>query len=78
MITPGTIVRLIVTPPWVDQLPEESRKVFEYCVGRSYRVEEIDSNGLLVLDVSSDVDTRFGGLANDLRVEAQFVEEVVR
>jgi len=31
---------------------------------------------LFVLDVSHDIDQRFGGLMNDLRLEAEFLEEV--
>jgi hypothetical protein len=34
--------------------------------------------GLVVLDVSGDIDSRFGGFANDLRVEREFVEEIQR
>lgn len=74
MITVGDTITLMRRPPWVDQLPPESRQVFDHCVGRSYRVTEIDSNGLLLLDVSHDVDHRFGGFMNDIRVEQEFVE----
>ena len=63
-------------PRWVATLPEESRRVFEFCYGRTYRIEEIDENGLCVLDVSADVDHQFGGVMNDIRVEAEALEEV--
>ena len=63
-------------PEWVGSLPEESRRVFEFCVGRIYTVEEVDELGLFVLDVSGDIDWRFGGCRNDIRVEAEFLEEV--
>jgi hypothetical protein len=46
-----------------------------FCLGRAYRVSEIDANGLLVLDVSEDIDHRFGGFKNDIRLEAEFVEK---
>ncbi len=69
----GDRVVLTVLPPWVHQLPEESVKVFRFCVGRSYVVQEIDEYGHLVLDVSVDVDARFGGFKNDIRVEPEFV-----
>jgi hypothetical protein len=59
----------------VDELPEESRQVFRFCLGRSYRVAEIDALGLYVLDISGDVDERFGGFGNDIRVEAEFLRE---
>lgn len=72
----GSKVRFARMPEWVAALPEESRKVFEYCLGRTYRVEEIDERGSFVLDVSGDVDHRFGGRMNDIRLERQFLEEV--
>lgn len=52
--------------------------MFRHCLGRSYRVSEVEANGLLVLDVSGDVDRLFGGFGNDLRVEPCFVEEIAR
>jgi hypothetical protein len=58
---------LKVLPPWVGQLPQESQDVF------AFRVGPIDRNGLLVLDVSVQVDRRFGGYGNDIRVEPEFV-----
>ena len=77
MIQPGSTVRISKMPPWVANLPEESRRVFEFCFGRTYRIEEIDGQGLFVLDVSADTDERFGGFMNDIRLEAEFLEEVV-
>ena len=41
-----------------------------------YRVEEIDTQGLFVLDVSTDIDRRFGGYMNDIRVEEAYLEAV--
>ena len=76
MILPGSTVRFARMPEWAAQLPDESRRVFEFCLGRTYRIEEIDPHGLFVLDVSTDVDTRFGGFRNDIRLEAEFLEEV--
>jgi hypothetical protein len=70
----GDRVTLRMVPPWIDRLPQESREVFEFCVGRTFTVREIDDNGLLVLDVAEDVDARFGGSMNDIRVEPQYVE----
>ena len=74
MARAGDLVRLEFLPTWVSGLPEESQRVFRYCVGRTYRVEEIDKDGLLVLDVSHDIDARFGGFMNDIRVEPEFVK----
>jgi hypothetical protein len=76
MIQPGSTVRFAKMPEWVATLPEESRRVFEFCLGRRYRVEEIDGQGLFVLNLSADIDERFGGFMNDLRLEAEFLEEV--
>lgn len=76
MIRSGSTVRFARLPDWVAQLPEESRRVFEFCLGRTYRIEEIDSQGLFVLDVSEDIDHRFGGVMNDIRLEADFLEEL--
>ena len=61
-------------PKRVVKLPSESRRVFEFCFGRAYRIEEIDAQGLFVLDVSADVDERFGGFMNDIRLEAEFLD----
>ena len=76
MIQPGSRVRFSKMPEWVVNLSAESRRVFEYCHGRIFRVVEIDSNGLYVLDVSPDIDHRFGGFGNDVRLEAEFLEEI--
>lgn len=76
MIQPGTSVRFSKWPSWVDELPEESRRVFEFCFGRTYQVVEIDPNGLCVLDVSADLDSGFGGFMNDIRLEPEYLEPV--
>lgn len=70
----GELVVFARMPRWVGRLPEESQAVFRFCLGRTYRVDEIGSDGLLVLDVSADVDARFGGVMNDIRVEPEFVD----
>jgi hypothetical protein len=75
MIKAGSIVTLITLPPGIETLPEESLRVFRFCLGRSYRVQEIDVHGLAVLDVSLDIDHRFGGYLNDIRVELEFLQE---
>ena len=69
----GQRVKLARLPPWVADLPQESRNVFNFCVGRIFPISEIDQHGLLVLDVSKDVDPRLGGFMNDIRVEPEFV-----
>ncbi|OYW75277.1 MAG: hypothetical protein B7Z37_14080 [Verrucomicrobia bacterium 12-59-8] len=77
MIHLGSTVRFARMPVRVPELTEESRRVFAFCLGHTYRIEEIDSPGLFVLDVSTDIDTRFGGYMNDIRLEAEILEEVV-
>jgi hypothetical protein len=77
MIKAGSKVKFAKMPEWVTTLPAESQRVFQFCLGRVYRVEEIDERGLCVLDVSADVDHRFGGTHNDIRLESQFLAEVV-
>jgi len=76
MIQAGSKVRFAKMPEWVATMSEETRRVFEFCFGRSYLIEEIDSQGLFVLDVSADIDEQFGGYLNDIRLEAEYLEEV--
>ena len=76
MIQTGSTVRFVKMPEWMAKLPEESRRVFELCLGYIYRVEEIDERGLCVLDVSADADQKFGGYHNDIRLEPEFLTEV--
>jgi hypothetical protein len=72
----GDLVRFEILPDWVVGLPDESQRVFRFCIGRTFAISEIDENGLLVLDVSQDIDKRFGGFMNDIRVEPQFVIKI--
>jgi hypothetical protein len=76
MIQAGDFVTFETMPLWVSELPEESQRVFRFCLGRTYRVDEIDERGLLVLDVSGDIDPKFGGFMNDIRLEAQYVRKL--
>src|SRR5690606_31745047 len=52
----GDRVRFAVLPEWAARLDDEARRIVEFCVGRTYIVEDITPEGLLVLDVSGDVD----------------------
>lgn len=69
----GQWVLFSTMPTWVSRLPQESQDVFAYCFGRKYRIEDITPDGMLVLDVSADVDHEFGGFMNDIRVEPECV-----
>jgi hypothetical protein len=77
LIKPGSTVRFAKMPEWVALLPEESRRVFDFCLGRTYRIEEIDAQGLCVLDVSKEIDEHCGGFRNDIRLEAEFLVEII-
>lgn len=74
MIQAGNRVRFVKMPDWVAELPEESRRIFEFCLGRIYLVKEVEERGLCVIDVSPEVDERFGGFMNDLRLEEDCLE----
>ena len=76
MIEVGEWVLLKILPPDIDTLPPASQAIFNYCLGRRYRVVEIDTQGLFVLDVSGDIDSLFGGYLNDIRVEEECLEVV--
>jgi hypothetical protein len=69
----GDLVRLTTMPAWVKTLPEESQLAFKTCYRRSYKIAHITRDGLLVLDVSRDVDPVLGTNHNDLRVEPDYV-----
>src|SRR5689334_2735805 len=76
MIKPGTWVVMEQAPRWVSRLPEASQRVFRFCIGKAYKVVEIDDQGLCVLDVSRDVDAVFGGFMNDIRVEPKTLRKL--
>ena len=71
----GDTVIFAKMPSWVTKMPEDSRRVFETCLGKSFTISEIDRNGLFVLDIGKEVDTQFGGLMNDIRLEAKYLKE---
>ncbi|MEL6525628.1 MAG: hypothetical protein AAFQ07_07955 [Chloroflexota bacterium] len=54
--------------------------VFEYCLGHTYPVVETETKDdvalIYVLDISADVDEKFGGYQNDIRLEAVFLKIV--
>jgi hypothetical protein len=75
MLKIGSQVTFAVLPPWVSELPAESQRVYAFCLGRTYRIVKIDEQGLFVLDVSPEVDHRFGGYQNDIRLEGDWLLE---
>jgi hypothetical protein len=52
MIKAGDIVTFTRMPEWVSSMPSDSRSVIRACLGKRFRVTEIDGNGLCVLDVT--------------------------
>jgi len=69
----GSLAALSRVPEWVAGMPPESRRLFNLCVGRPLPVEEVDANGLVVLDASV-FDPDVGDSYNDIRVEAELLE----
>lgn len=70
----GDFVTLVKAPDGVERLPAETQRAFQLCLKKPYRITEITDDGLLVLDVSHDVDPVIGGKYNDLRVETDCVQ----
>ena len=75
MIKAGDIVTFTRMPEWVSSMPSDSRSVIRACLGKRFRVTEIDGNGLCVLDVTELIDPMFGGIGNDIRVESEFLRK---
>jgi hypothetical protein len=73
VIRAGDWVILKTLTSWVAKLTPDSQQMFAFCVGRAFRVDATDEHGHLVLDVSAEVDARFGGYMNDIRVDAEHV-----
>lgn len=65
----GQNVRLVSLPNWLAQLPEESREVFRACLGGTFPVEEIEADGVLVLNVSRVAVPLFGGHRHVIMVD---------
>jgi hypothetical protein len=76
MIHAGSTVRVSALPGRVAQMPFDSQRVFQFCLGRTYQVVEKDQKGLCVLDLSRDLDQRFIGMPSNIRVETECLEEV--
>lgn len=74
----GDRVMLAQIPKWAKSLPPESQLAFKICLHKFYPITEITSDGLLVLDVSADVDPVLGSKFNDVRVEPKYVRRMRR
>lgn len=80
-IRAGTWVQLKAIPPDVAAADERTRAIYDYCLGQVYPVQETvrvrrSDIVLHVLDISVDIDHRFGGFMNDIRVEDAYLEVV--
>ena len=69
----GDLVRFTTMPDWVRHLPPESQLAFKTCFRRAYKIAQITRDGMLVLDVSRDVDAVLGTQNNDIRIEPAYV-----
>lgn len=72
----GDRVRLVRIPPVLSDVPEETHRVFELCVGGEFTVESLNSYGLTELDVSEKVDKVVGGFLNSIWVELEYLEKI--
>jgi len=75
MIKQGDNVTFETMPNWVEDLPEESSSVFRACLGKRFRVTEVDDNGLCVLDVSQLIDPLIGGFMNEIHLGSEFLRK---
>src|SRR5262245_30713972 len=69
----GDRVRLLVLPPWMNQLPPETRAVFPPCVGKVFTVREIAKDGRLRLWVRNGRDRSNIARAVIVWVEPEYV-----
>lgn len=48
----GDWVRLVVIPPDVAKMPRETRAVFRFALGKTFKVEDFNEYGLAELDLN--------------------------
>ena len=65
----GDSVRVEKAPAWLGKLPAESQRLFLACVGKVFPIEEIEGDGVLVLDVSSVGVPLLGGTRHIIMVD---------
>ncbi|HKC73652.1 MAG TPA: hypothetical protein VKF37_05555 [Chloroflexota bacterium] len=76
MVQVGDHVRLKVLPSWVGQLPPESQDVFRLCVGKTFRVREINEHGHVELWVHDGVDEPRIAAADIILIDPEDVDVV--
>jgi hypothetical protein len=72
----GDLVKIRAYPAWADTLPPESQAVFQLCVGKTFRVREIDEHGHLELWTRRGKDTPHIARADVIWVNVEDVEVV--
>lgn len=60
-------------PSWLPQLPETSQVLFSACLGKVFAVEEVEQDGVLVLDVSRVGVPLLGGTRHIIMVDPEDV-----
>ncbi len=79
MLQPGDHVRMTAIPPDVLQyMPEETREVFQRCLGKAFTVRNIDEHGHLELWVKNGRDRKRIVGADIIWVEPEYVAVVER
>ncbi len=72
----GDLVRLTGLPPWVSRMPEESQRVFQPCVGGTFRVRALRTPPgdveLWVRDGADHPDV----LGDSIWIEPEYLERV--
>jgi hypothetical protein len=66
--------RLKRMPPSAAGTAEDTRTILRFSVGKTFRVTETTTDGLVGLDVSPDVDHKFGGFMHEIWVEPEHLE----
>jgi hypothetical protein len=69
----GEYVVFKKTPPHVFVGGNETKHIFQLCVGRIMRIEDITDQGLLALARGPDIHDEVGGFMNSIYVEPEFV-----
>jgi hypothetical protein len=72
----GDQVRVKTMPLWANQLPLESQEVIRLCVGKTFRVREIDEHGHVEIWARHGKDARRIATADILLMDEEDVEVV--
>lgn len=64
----GDWVRLVVVPPGVAKMPPETRSVFRFALGKTFKVEDFNEYGLAELNLTKKI-----GSHNTIWVEPEYL-----